>query len=126
MSLEIKPFDDRKVKSLIQRIKGSEDAIIKAGAEITLAQIKKDIFVDKGTARDKVVIGKSHKNEKGETIIKIGWPEGSKVEYRVHFVEWGTVHQKPQLKITKAVKDSHEKRLNAMHTVMRKEYGLNG
>ncbi|MGK0575509.1 HK97-gp10 family putative phage morphogenesis protein [Macrococcus capreoli] len=125
MSLKTSGFDDKNLKKLIFTIKGANSKVVQAGAEVQFEAIKKDIFVDTGKARDKLVIGKPHiKN--GETIIKIGWPEGSKVEYRAHFVEWGTVHQKPQLKITHAVKDSMDEKKRAMDAVMRKEYGLNG
>ncbi|UTH13297.1 HK97-gp10 family putative phage morphogenesis protein [Macrococcus equipercicus] len=125
MSLDISKFDDSGIKQLLKRVNGSSDKILMAGAEVQYDQIKKDIFVDEGTARDRLSIGEPHR-ENGELVIKIGWPKGSGVEYRAHFVEWGTVHIKPQLKITRAVKQSENAKRKAMIDVMRKEYGLHG
>lgn len=127
MSLKITGFDqlERNLANQIRKIEGAQEHIVKAGAEVQFKQIKKDIFVDEGTARDKLIIGKPYQ-ENGETFLKIGWPKGSGVEYRAHFVEWGTIHQRPQLKITKAMKASSEAKVAAMKRVMRKEYGLNG
>ncbi|WP_157820007.1 HK97-gp10 family putative phage morphogenesis protein [Macrococcoides caseolyticum] len=113
------------MNKLLMNINGARNKVVQAGTEVQFKAIKKDIFVDTGKARDRLIIGKPHQRN-GETIIKIGWPEGSKVEYRAHFVEWGTVHQKPQMKITNAVKNSMEAKKRAMNAVMRREYGLNG
>lgn len=125
MSLKTSGFDNANLNKLLMNINGARNKVIQAGAEVQFKAIKEDIFVDTGKARDRLVIGKPHQRN-GETIIKIGWPEGSKVEYRAHFVEWGTVHQKPQMKITNAVKNSMETKKRAMNAVMRREYGLNG
>ncbi|WJP97066.1 HK97-gp10 family putative phage morphogenesis protein [Macrococcus bovicus] len=115
---------ERNIQRLIRRVEGAEERIVDAGAQVQYEHLKENLPVDKGDMQKKLIVGQPYL-ENGKTFINIGWPEGSNVEFRAHFPEWGTVHQKPQLKITKSVKESHDAKVKAMLAVMRKEYGLN-
>ncbi|MBC9873694.1 HK97-gp10 family putative phage morphogenesis protein [Macrococcoides bohemicum] len=122
MSVEITGFDEitRNLKKIAMRIEGASDKALMAGARVQHQAIKDNLTIDTGEAREKLSIGEIE-IVNGEPEILIGWKSGDKVMYRAHFVEWGTVHIRPQLKITEAVKKSKNNVSKAIINVIKKE-----
>lgn len=125
MSLDIKGMDDlnNNIKQMIRKIEGASEKVVEAGARIQYQDIKNSLFHDTGLAKREITLGKAHK-EKGETVINIGWTGESKSGWRIHFVEWGTVHQSPQLKITKSIERTEKAKERAMMKIIKREYDL--
>ncbi len=115
MSVEIEGINDisKNLLKMVRNIEGAEKRIVNAGAKVDFEEIKNNLSVDSGKSRDTLTIGEFKRDSNGGYVL-IGWTEESKVAYRVHFVEWGTVHQPPQLKITNALRMSQNKKLKAM------------
>lgn len=115
MSVEIEGMNDisKNLLKMVRNIEGAEKRIVNAGAKVDFEEIKNNLSVDSGKSRDTLTIGDFKSDSNGGYVL-IGWTEESKVAYRVHFVEWGTVHQPPQLKITNALRMSQNKKLKAM------------
>ncbi|MFC6292516.1 hypothetical protein BHU61_06750 [Macrococcus epidermidis] len=115
MSVEIEGINDisKNLLKMVRNIEGAEKRIVNAGAKVDFEEIKNNLSVGSGKSRDTLTIGEFKRDSNGGYVL-IGWTEESKVAYRVHFVEWGTVHQPPQLKITNALRMSQNKKLKAM------------
>ena len=115
MSLDFENFDSitTSFKKLLNNIDASENEVLMSGAKVQYGAIKNTLPVASGKEKRTVTITKPRR-ENNETIVEIGWTEDSKVSYRTHIVEWGTVHQPPQLTITKAIKSSERAKQQAM------------
>ncbi|WP_414055194.1 HK97-gp10 family putative phage morphogenesis protein [Macrococcus equi] len=125
MSLEIEGADSisRNLLKMVRNMAGAEERIVRVGAEVDYEEIKNNLSVDSGKSKETITIG-DFKRENNEGYVLIGWTEKSKVAYRVHFVEWGTVHQPPQLKITNALRMSQNKKLKAMKEEIKRSLKL--
>ncbi|MCH4983977.1 HK97-gp10 family putative phage morphogenesis protein [Macrococcoides goetzii] len=122
MSVETSGFDEirNNFKKIAMRIEGASDKALIAGAKVQHQAIKDNLTIDTGKSQEKLSIG-DVEVVNGEPEIPIGWHRGDGVMYRAHFVEWGTVRIRPQLKITEAVKKSKDKVSKAMIEVIKKE-----
>lgn len=121
MSVEIENFDSitTSFKKLLNKLEASEEEVLMSGAKIQYEAIKKTLPVASGKAKSTITITEPRR-ENNETIVEIGWTEESKVAYRAHFVEWGTVRQPPQLTITKSIKSSEKAKQQAMINTLKR------
>lgn len=126
MSVEVKGLDTitGNIAKMLKNIEGASEKIVTAGAKPQYKDIKNTIFVgETGLAKKEITLGKPH-IEQGKTVINIGWTGESKSGWRIHFVEWGTVRQKPQRKIEQSIERTHDAKINAMKQAMKKEYRI--
>ncbi|MBC9873331.1 HK97-gp10 family putative phage morphogenesis protein [Macrococcoides bohemicum] len=121
MSIDIEGFGsiEKNIKKLLKNIENGEERIVKAGAEVECQGIKDNLAVQSGRSKEELTISDYKYDETG-CYVEIGWTDKGNAGHRIHIVEWGSVHQLPQLRISKALNSNKDKKLNAMKQELKK------
>lgn len=104
----------------------SRKAVKAAGIEVRDVLEKntpKQRVIKRLHAKDHVVVSNNKRDkDTGASYVSVGYPKG--IAWRVHFVEFGTIRQKPQLFITKTINETKDTVRETIASTLRKELGL--